>query len=70
VVSPRSWRSGTVHRLRLTECHRITDLYRSPTWTLIVVGRRQQSWGFYTPDGFVDHRDYDVDGRRELEQTG
>jgi hypothetical protein len=64
----RSWRAGSVHRLRLTECHRITDLHRSPTWTLILVGRRQQSWGFYPPTGFVDHREYDVDGRRELVQ--
>jgi hypothetical protein len=67
----RSWRAGTVHRLRLTECHRITALYRSPTWTLILVGRRQQSWGFYPSTGFVDHSEYvDADGRRELEQTG
>jgi hypothetical protein len=64
---PRTWRAGSVHRLRLTQCHRITGLLRAPTWTLILVGRRQQPWGFYTPAGFVDHRDYDELGRRDLQ---
>jgi hypothetical protein len=65
---PRSWRRGSMHRLRLTECHRISTLFRVPTWTLILAGRRQQPWGFYTPSGFVDSRDYDELGRRDLRQ--
>jgi hypothetical protein len=47
------------------------DLHDHP-WpfvSIILVGRRQQSWGFYPPTGFVDHREYDVDGRRELVQS-
>lgn len=65
----RSWRTGTVHRMALTHCHRIVRLHRSPTWTLILTGRRRQSWGFYQPDGFVDHRQYDfaASGRRKLD---
>jgi hypothetical protein len=62
----RSWTARSVHRLLLTECHRITRLHRSPTWTLIITGPRRRSWGFYQPEGFVDHRDYDYVVRREL----
>lgn len=54
----RLWRGGTVHRLALDEFHSITRLVRVPTWTLLVVGRRQQVWGFATPEGFVDHATY------------
>lgn len=55
----RSWRAGTIHRIRLTECHRITALRREPTWTLILTGPRARSWGFYPPEGFVDFRKYE-----------
>ncbi len=65
----RGWRAGSFHRLRLTECHRITNLHRSPTWTLVITGPRQQSWGFYQPEGFVDHREYDYVVRRELREA-
>jgi hypothetical protein len=37
--------------------HRIADV-RDNTWTLLLAGRRAYSWGFRTPDGFVDHRKY------------
>jgi hypothetical protein len=67
---PRTWRAGSVHCLRLTECHRITQLLRSPTWTLVLTGPRRQSWGFYQPEGFVDHEDYDFAVRRELGEKG
>lgn len=66
---PRSWGRGSVHRVRLSECHRITTLARVPTWTLVLCGRRSRSWGFYTPDGFVEHREYDHPTLRRLEEV-
>lgn len=59
----REWRRGTVHRMPLTHVHRITSC-APHTWTLVLVGRKSRSWGFYQSDGFVDHRHYDYDGRR------
>lgn len=59
----RTWRLGTIHRLHLTECHRIIELRRTPTWTLILTGPRRRSWGFYPPTGFVDFRDYEQAAR-------
>jgi len=59
----RTWRVGTVHRLRLTEAHRITHV-RPRTWTLLVRGPKSRPWGFYQPDGWVDYRAYDYATRR------
>lgn len=49
----RHWRAGSVHRVRLHECHRIVDLRRQPTWSLVLLGRTARSWGFYEPRGWV-----------------
>jgi hypothetical protein len=49
----RIWPAGSVHRLRLNECHRIVALRRCPTWTLVLLGRTERSWGFYEPAGWV-----------------
>ncbi len=39
--------------------HRIAQLHPTrQTWTLLFVSRPRRTWGFYTPGGFVDHRDY------------
>jgi hypothetical protein len=48
----RSWRRGSVHRMRKTDAHTITSAI-APTWTLLVVGRRRQdpSWGYWDEDG-------------------
>jgi hypothetical protein len=48
-----SWRS-----LPLTQAHTIWKLL-GDTWTLVIHGPRRQDWGFYTPDGWVFHKDYD-----------
>lgn len=70
-------RRGTLRRRRwlsvastpLSYCHRITRLHRSPTWTLVVRGKRVRRWGFYLPTGFMDWEVYDRTvraGRRDL----
>lgn len=55
----KSWRAGSIHSLKLDETHRISRLHKKHTWTLVLTGPRKRSWGFFTPDGFVDYRDYD-----------
>jgi hypothetical protein len=66
----RTWRAGTVHRIRMTDAHRITDV-RPHTWTLLLRGRKSRSWGFYLPstNGFTDQRSYDYAARRPLQET-
>lgn len=62
----RSWSAGSVHTVGLTSAHRIYNLHRSPTWTLVLTGPRRRSWGFYDGAGFTDHRQYDFAVRRQL----
>lgn len=52
---PRTWRRWTVHRMRKTDPHTITVVHRSPTWTLVLVGRRhpEPSWGYWDENGFT-----------------
>jgi hypothetical protein len=51
----RSWPPGSVHRMRKTDTHTITSLRRSPTWTLVLVGRRhpEPSWGYREDTGWT-----------------
>lgn len=63
----RTWKAGSIHTMPLTAAHRISHLHRRPTWTLVLTGRRARSWGFYQPDGFVDHRRYDFAVRRAID---
>jgi hypothetical protein len=54
-----SWRT-----LPQRVCH--TIFFTLPdTWTLVIHGPRRSDWGFYTPDGWICHLDYD-DERRGL----
>ena len=50
---PAAWS----HRLEL----------RKPMWTLVITFKKVQDWGFFTPRGFVNWRDYwqDSEGRCE-----
>lgn len=41
-----------------TSRHRITWLYRVPTWTLVLHGPRIREWGFYTRDGWVQWQEF------------
>jgi len=43
---------------RAEDPHRIMALDRVPTWTLLLVGRRKRTWGFYTEQGWIDWRAY------------
>lgn len=56
VMVRRRWLSAAFRRS--TDAHRITRLHRTPTWTLVLVGPRRRSWGFYTADGYVDWKTY------------
>jgi hypothetical protein len=63
---PETVTQGVVQRLyrwrprlmRLTECHRITDLHTPVVWTLVVHGPNRRRWGFYLPDGWMDEHTY------------
>lgn len=55
----RRWLRGTWHKMRRGQAHRIDSL-EADTISLIFVGKRQGSWGFYTAQhGWVDWRDYE-----------
>lgn len=54
----RTWRAATAHAVRLGDYHAIARLHRTPTWTLMLVGRRCSDWGYATPDGHVPHEEY------------
>lgn len=51
---------GSVHLMRATVAHRITVLRRSPTWTLVLVGRRraEPSWGYWEHDQLTPWEDH------------
>ncbi len=37
------------NRVRTTDAHYIERLHRTPTWSLLLVGRRQRKWGYVRP---------------------
>lgn len=41
------------NRVRAFESHSIRTLLRVPTWTLVFVGRRVRTWGYWEPEGLV-----------------
>jgi hypothetical protein len=55
----RRWRAGSAHRVRATDLHSVRRLFRVPTWTLVVVGRRQRAWGFATDGGWMSADAYE-----------
>jgi len=51
----RIHRAGDVNRLHVTDGHYIRELFRVPTWTLMLVGRRQRTWGYWDDEsGYRD----------------
>lgn len=52
----RGWLS--VGFRRAEDLHRIDRLYRTPTWTLVLVGRRRRTWGFQVDRQWIPWRDY------------
>jgi hypothetical protein len=57
-IGTRLRRRGTLAHTTIDDFHRIASIRRSPTITLLFVGKRSQSWGFLTPDGYVDKLEY------------
>lgn len=49
--------AGQTNLLRSRHYHRITAVAPG-TWTLFVTGPRTKSWGFLTPDGHMDWKEY------------
>lgn len=47
----KRYRTGQVNRKRAEDIHTITYLRRTPTWTLMFVGKRRREWGYVEPDG-------------------
>jgi hypothetical protein len=48
-------RVGSLRLMRATDAHTITALRRSPTWTVVVAGRRrpEPSWGYWDHNVFT-----------------
>lgn len=53
----RTWLRGSWHAMKRHQAHRITAVLPG-TRTLVFVGRRRSSWGFWTEYGWVDYREY------------
>jgi hypothetical protein len=51
----RRRRLGAIHLVRSTDAHTITQLHRSPSYTIAVAGRRraEPSWGYWDGDHFI-----------------
>lgn len=49
----RRLRVGSFNLKRATAPHYIHHLLRTPTWTLILVGRRQRVWGYVDEHGWT-----------------
>ena len=61
VLRQRRYRAGSVNVLRADTFHRITALEGAP-WTLFIVARKVQGWGYYMPDrGFIPWRQHEAE---------
>lgn len=70
------------NRVRANDAHAIVTLKRTPTWTLLLVGRRRRTWGYWELDEdpgfwrwteFNRHPhayEFDAAMRRRNERTG
>jgi hypothetical protein len=45
-----------VNRMRTHDAHAITRLFRVPTWTLVFVGARRRTWGYFEPFHYTEYR--------------
>jgi hypothetical protein len=55
--SCRFYGPGSIVRRQATDLHRL-ELVNGPAWTLVVSGPYFRVWGFQTPSGWVDFREY------------
>lgn len=53
----KTWRAGSLHRMGIDQSHMIDSLLPG-TITLVLAGRKQKDWGFWTQHGYVSWRDY------------
>jgi hypothetical protein len=53
----RRWNRFTLHRMPRHLAHKIISADTGLV-TVILTGRRQGSWGFWTPGGFIDQKPY------------
>lgn len=68
VPQNRTWRRWSIHRMRQTDVHRITEV-EPGTLTLVLRGWKTRSWGFYLPDRWVHQADYDYRTRRPVSEV-
>jgi hypothetical protein len=54
-------RRFSLRAVKLSQAHQITELH-GEVWTLVVTGRHQGTWRFWTPVGPIDWREYDKAG--------
>lgn len=55
---PLVWAAPSCHYMGATWLHRVIEVRKVPTWTLLLVGRRRRNWGFQAEHGWVAHQDY------------
>lgn len=53
-------RAGTIAFRRGSDRHTITEVSPGGAWTVFIMGQKNSSWGFWTRNGFVNWRDYEV----------
>jgi hypothetical protein len=49
---------GSIARTTTEDFHRIVRLWRTPTITILLTGRRAQEWGFLTKGGYIPAHEY------------
>lgn len=54
----QKWLRGSFHRMGRESAHRITTVLGG-TWTLVFVGRRRGTWGFYTQGTWLSWDEYE-----------
>lgn len=59
ILFTREWRqAGDVVQRNAYTRHRIVMPENQECWSMFIMGRYEQKWGFYTPEGKVYWRDY------------
>ncbi len=51
-------RPGRLYSRPASHTHRVVIAPGRTAWTLVFIGRKEKEWGFYTPQGFVHHIEY------------
>ena len=65
-VLSRRWPRWSLRKMAAEGvAHKITSVKKN-TWTLVLVGRRQRDWGFWTSDGWVYFREYEKRVSRDV----